>query len=102
MELALEEATTTSLSLTSFCLTESCSVDWACIKPLKPKKANDANKVFIRKCFTNKRGHYSVVHMSHYPPWIVFWNSLGSITRPGSLGIISALKRAPLVETAQR
>lgn len=49
--------------------------------------------------FTNKRGNYSLLMLietldKQRAHWFVF--SLGGITRPGSLGIISARSSTPL------
>ena len=67
------------------------------------------NKGFIRKILRNKRGNYSVVKIKiddlrqiysvHSKNVVVF--SLGSITRPGSLGIISARYLEHPFETGQ-
>jgi len=64
--------------------------------------------VFIRNTIvTNKRGYYSflliivVPYMEHWKIQSAKKPSLGSITRPGSLGIISASQNQHPFEMAQ-
>jgi len=65
------------------------------------------NKVFIRKKVTNKRGHYSLLKLIFVSTETVISklrlaHSLGGITRPGSLGMISAFFQKHPFEMGQR